>query len=170
MKKALFLDRDGVINIEKDYLYKIEDFEFIDGVFEACRYMQDLGYIIVVITNQSGISRGKYSEDDFAHLTSWMLEKFKCEDIYISHVYHCPHHPDFSGACECRKPNPGMIQQAAKEHNIDLSKSILVGDKNSDIQAGLNAGIGQNYLISTGHKIDKNLYDVKILNNLRELN
>jgi D-glycero-D-manno-heptose 1,7-bisphosphate phosphatase len=169
MKKALFLDRDGVINKEKNYLYKIEDFEFIDGVFETCKYFQDKDYLIIVITNQAGIARGKYSEADFNKLTKWMIQEFSKKNIKISKVYHCPHHPDFTGECECRKPKPKMILDAKKEFDIDLENSILVGDKNSDIEAGLNAGIKEIYLISTGHKIEKNRFDVKILKTLKDL-
>jgi len=169
MNKALFLDRDGVVNKEKNYLYKIEDFEFIDGVFETCRYFQDRGYLIIIITNQAGIARGKYTEEDFEILTKWMIKEFEKENIKISKVYHCPHHPDFSSECECRKPNPGMIQQAKKDFNIDLSQSILVGDKNSDIEAGINARIKINHLVKTGHKIKLNVFGVKILNSLSEL-
>ncbi|MED3778581.1 D-glycero-beta-D-manno-heptose 1,7-bisphosphate 7-phosphatase [Geobacillus stearothermophilus] len=169
MNRALFLDRDGVINVEKEYLYKIEEFEFIDGVFETCRYFQDLGYLIIVITNQAGIARGFYNEEDFKIITDWMLKEFEKEGVKITKVYYCPHHPEFSGECECRKPKPGMILEAQKEFNIDLAKSILVGDKNSDIEAGITAGIGKNYLITTGHKITENRFGVKILHNLREL-
>ena len=169
MNKALFLDRDGVVNKEKNYLYKIEDFEFINGVFETCRYFQDRGYLIIVITNQAGIARGKYTEEDFEILTKWMIKEFNNENIKISKVYHCPHHPDFSGECECRKPKPKMILDAQKEFNIDLKNSILVGDKNSDIEAGIKAGIQNNYLIKTGHEINKNIFNVHILNNLKEL-
>lgn len=169
MNRALFLDRDGVINIEKEYLYKIEEFEFIDGVFETCRYFQDLGYLIIVITNQAGIARGFYNEEDFKIITDWMLKEFEKEGVKITKVYYCPHHPEFSEECECRKPKPGMILEAQKEFNIDLAKSILVGDKNSDIEAGITAGIGKNYLITTGHKIKENRFNVKILHNLREL-
>jgi len=169
MKKALFLDRDGVINKEKNYLYKIEDFEFIDGVFETCRYFQDKGYLIIIITNQAGIDRGKYTEKDYEILTKWMLKEFQKNGVTITKVYHCPHHPDFSGECECRKPKPGMLLQAQKEFNLDLKNSLLVGDKNSDIEAGLNVGIKSNYLITTGHKINENQLDVKTINNLKEL-
>lgn len=169
MNKALFLDRDGVVNKEKDYLYKIEDFEFLDGVFEACQYFQSKGYLIIIITNQAGIARGKYTEDDYKVLTKWMKKEFEKNDIRIAEVYHCPHHPDFSGECDCRKPNTGMILSATKEFDIDLKKSILVGDKMSDIEAGLTAEIGQNYLITTGHNIEKTCkYEFKI-NNLKEL-
>ena len=97
--KALFLDRDGVINKEKDYLYKIEDFEFIDGVFETCQYFQSKGHIIIIITNQAGIARGKYSEKDYEILTEWMKNEFIKKDIKITQVYHCPHHPNYSGEC-----------------------------------------------------------------------
>ncbi|MBD3842389.1 MAG: D-glycero-beta-D-manno-heptose 1,7-bisphosphate 7-phosphatase [Campylobacterales bacterium] len=169
MNKALFLDRDGVINKEKNYLYKKEDFEFIDGVFETCKYFQDRGYLIIIITNQAGIARGKYTEEDFEILTKWMIKEFNNKNIKISKVYHCPHHPDFSGECECRKPKSKMILDAQKEFDIDLENSILVGDKNSDIEAGINAGIHQNYLITTGYKIDKNIFNVKIIDNLQEL-
>ena len=169
MNKALFLDRDGVINKEKNYLYKIEDFEFIDGVFETCKYFQEKGYLIIIITNQAGIARGKYTEDDYQILTDWMIKEFEKKDIKISKVYHCPHHPDFSGECECRKPNPGMILQAKKDFNIDLSQSILVGDKNSDIEAGINAGIKMNYLVETGHEIDENRFNVKIIKSLENI-
>lgn len=169
MNKALFLDRDGVINKEKNYLYKIEDFEFIDGVFETCKYFQDREYLIVIITNQAGIARGKYTEVEYQILTNWMINEFEKKGIKISKVYHCPHHPEFSAECECRKPKPGMILLAQKEFNIDLRQSILVGDKNSDIEAGINAGVGMNYLVETGHEIDENVFGVKVLINLKEL-
>lgn len=169
MNKALFLDRDGVVNKEKNYLYKIEDFEFIDGVFETCKYFQEDGYLIIIITNQAGIARGKYAEEDFEILTGWMTEEFEKQNIKISKIYHCPHHPDYSGECECRKPNIGMLLKAQRDFDIDLSNSILVGDKNSDIEAGINAGISQNYLISTGHYINKNKFGVEILNDCKDL-
>jgi len=152
-QKALFLDRDGVINIEKDYLYKIEDFEFIDGIFELCRYYQSQGYLIVVITNQSGIVRNFYTENDFNILTTWMVNEFLKNGITISKVYHCPRHPDITGDCICRKPNPGMLLEARHEFNIDLSNSILVGDKERDIEAGLNAGLKQTYLFDTSERV-----------------
>jgi len=155
MKKALFLDRDGVINAEKNYLYKIADFEFIEGVFSTCKHFQDKGYLLIIITNQAGIARGKYTEKDFDCLNTWMLKQFSDKGILISKVYYCPHHPEFTGTCHCRKPNPGMIFQAQKEFNLDLSNSILVGDKESDIQAGLNAKVADNILVRSGHPIDE---------------
>ena len=146
MQKALFLDRDGVINTEINYLYKIEDFEFIDGIIELTKYYQSLGYQIFVVTNQSGIARGYYSEEDFSKLTSWMIQEFKKNNINIAKVYHCPHHPTISGECECRKPHAKMLLDADKEFNIDLKNSIIIGDKESDIEAGLNAGLKETYL------------------------
>ncbi len=147
-KPALFLDRDGVINIEKNYLHKKEDFEFIDGIFELCQVYQDKGYLIVVVTNQSGIARGYYSETDFANLSSWMIDAFLSKGIKISHVYHCPHHPDISGECECRKPHPGMLLKAGKELSIDFENSLLVGDSERDIEAAYRAGVKETYLFS----------------------
>lgn len=151
--KALFLDRDGVINVEKDYLHKVEDFEFIDGIFNLCKFYQNQGFIIIVITNQSGISRGFYNETDFEYLTSWMVEEFSKNGVEIKKVYHCPHHPDFSGECSCRKPLPGMLFQAQKEYDIDLKNSVLVGDKERDIEAGLNAGLSETYLFNEANDI-----------------
>lgn len=147
-RPALFLDRDGVINVEKNYLHKIEDFEFIDGIFELCKKYQKLGYKIIVVTNQSGIARGYYNENDFEQLTAWMVEAFREKGIVIDGVYHCPHHPDVSGACSCRKPEPGMLIDAAKEHAIDLANSILVGDSERDIVAAHRVGVKESYLYS----------------------
>ncbi|WP_294966423.1 D-glycero-beta-D-manno-heptose 1,7-bisphosphate 7-phosphatase [Sulfurimonas sp.] len=153
MNKALFLDRDGVINVEKDYIYKIEDFEFIDGIFELCKYYTNLGFLIVVVTNQSGIARNFYTENDFDILTSWMLKEFLSHEIDVKKVYFCPHHPDISGQCTCRKPNPGMLLQASKELEIDLKKSIIIGDKERDILAGINAGLTNTYLFDESNTI-----------------
>lgn len=148
MNKALFLDRDGVINVDKQYVHKKEDFQFIEGVFETCRAFVDLGYLLIVVTNQSGIARGYYSEQDFHQLTDWMTKEFLKENIKINKVYYCPHHVGFTEECDCRKPEPGMVLKAQKDFDINLSQSILVGDKLSDIEAGLAAGVGKNYFIT----------------------
>lgn len=169
MLKAIFLDRDGVINKEKNYVYKVEDFEFIDGIFNVCEHFYKKGYLIFIITNQSGIARKYFSQKDFDNLTRWMIKEFKKKEIKIQKVYFCPHHPEFTGECNCRKPNPGMILKAKNKYNIDLNNSILIGDKNSDIEAGINAGIKNNYLIRTGHKIVSNQFDVPILNNILDI-
>jgi D-glycero-D-manno-heptose 1,7-bisphosphate phosphatase len=151
MKPALFLDRDGVINVEKNYVYRIEDFEFIDGIFELCKTAQDLGYAIVVITNQAGIGRGYYTEADFHHLNDWMVEQFRQRGIHIDGVYFCPFHPtggigEYRRESYDRKPNPGMLLKARNDLDIDLDRSIMVGDKSSDLQAAQNAGIPQKIL------------------------
>jgi D-glycero-D-manno-heptose 1,7-bisphosphate phosphatase len=147
MNKGLFLDRDGVINQEINYLHRIKDVIFIEGIFEICRFYQKNGFQLFIITNQAGIAKGYYSEEDFQNLTDWMNEEFKKEGIQITKVYHCPHHPDITGDCSCRKPHPGMILEAQQEFHLDLSKSILIGDKLSDIEAGQNAGIRCNFYI-----------------------
>jgi D-glycero-D-manno-heptose 1,7-bisphosphate phosphatase len=168
LQKALFLDRDGVINVEVNYLYKIEDFVFIDGIFELCRYYQNLGYIIVVVTNQSGIARGYYTKEDFERLTSWMLKEFEKNGVKISKVYYCPHHPDISGECECRKPKAGMLKEAQAEFNIDLGASVMIGDKERDIEAGLNAGLSETYLFDEESKV-KDSKATKIVNKLEDI-
>lgn len=145
--KALFLDRDGTINIEKNYVYKIDAFKFQPGIFELIRKYQNDGFLIFIITNQSGIARGYFTEKDFHILNDWMLEQFRTNGIKISSVYYCPHHPEITGNCDCRKPLPGMILQAIKQYNISAVNSVLIGDKKRDILAGQNAGIGKNLYI-----------------------
>jgi D-glycero-D-manno-heptose 1,7-bisphosphate phosphatase len=166
--KALFLDRDGVVNIEKDYLYKISDFEFMDGVFDLCKYYADLGYLIFIVTNQSGIARNFYTEADLDILNNWMIKEFKNHGIFISKVYHCPHHPDISGKCRCRKPEPGMILDAKNEFNLDLNHSLIVGDKERDIEAGLNAGVCESYLYDEKNEI-KSSKATKIVSKLNDI-
>jgi D-glycero-D-manno-heptose 1,7-bisphosphate phosphatase len=145
--KALFLDRDGTINVEKNYVYRIVDFEFRNGIFKLVRDFCIRGYLIFVITNQAGIARGFYTEKDFHLLNDWMVDQFRLRGIQITKVYFCPHHPDITGECFCRKPQPGMLLKAMEEYDVDAGASVLVGNKESDIQAGLNAHIGTNYLI-----------------------
>jgi len=158
--KAAFLDRDGVINIDKSYVHKVEDFEFIDGVFEALKFLQDRGYLLIVVTNQSGIGRGYYSEEDFQILTSYMLKELKKNGIDIAKVYHCPHSPD--AKCECRKPAPKMLLDAKKEFDIDMQNSIMIGDKKSDIQVGKNAKVGKTVFIGKDCEAEADLCIQKI--------
>ena len=122
--KTIFLDRDGVINKEINYLHKIEDFEFISGVFETCRYLQHLDYQIIIITNQSGIGRGYFTEIDYQKITKWMLNQFNDNNISILDVIHCPHLP--SDFCNCRKPKPGMFIEAKNKHSINMMKSWII--------------------------------------------
>lgn len=145
-KPALFLDRDGVINIDYGYVFQKEKFDFIDGIFEFVKYFFDKGFEIIIITNQSGIARKYYTESDFQNISKYMFDRFLDNGIKISKIYHCPCHPKFSDNCECRKPKPHMILQANSDFNLDLTSSILVGDSKTDIEAGQKAGIVQNYL------------------------
>jgi D-glycero-D-manno-heptose 1,7-bisphosphate phosphatase len=138
-RPALFLDRDGVVNVDKNYLYRIADFEWMDGVQGLMRHAQQLGYAVVVVTNQSGIGRGYYSEQDFQTLSVWMRQTLAAQGIQVAAVYHCPHAPDQD--CVCRKPRAGMLLQAAAELGLDLAKSVMIGDKESDVEAGLAAGL-----------------------------
>ena len=152
-KKVIFLDRDGVINTEVGYLHRIEDFEFINGVFESCDSFTSIGYEIIIITNQSGISRGYYSLEDFYKVNNWMLSQFSLNKINILDVYFCPHGTEDN--CNCRKPKPGMLIAAKEKHNINMEQSWIIGDKEADIQAAHQAGISNTILVRTGHKIDE---------------
>jgi D-glycero-D-manno-heptose 1,7-bisphosphate phosphatase len=151
--KTIFLDRDGVINKETGYLHKIEDFQFINGVFEACQHYELLGYKIVIVTNQSGISRGYYSEDDFRNITDWMITQFNKNNIQILDTFHCPHSP--ISKCDCRKPKPGMLLEAKKKYNINMLESWMIGDKETDITAAISSGINNTILVKSGHKINE---------------
>lgn len=159
-RKAVFLDRDGVINVDHAYVHKIEDFQFIEGVFEACQYFYEQGYLIVIVTNQSGIGRGYYTEQQFHQLSTWMCQEFKRHDVVISQVYFCPHHPkqalpEYLTDCTCRKPQPGMLNQAIAEFDIDVAQSVMVGDKISDIQAARAAGVNTAILVESGQIFDR---------------
>jgi D-glycero-D-manno-heptose 1,7-bisphosphate phosphatase len=145
--RAAFLDRDGVINIDHGYVARIDDFEFVPGVREAAAQLAAIGMAIVVVTNQAGIGRGMYDEQAFADLTRWMCDRFADAGVPIAAVYHCPHHPTLAqGAlrkvCDCRKPAPGMLLQAARELDLDLDRSAIFGDKCDDMRAGRAAGVG----------------------------
>ena len=145
MQKAVFLDRDGVINVDKSYVYKQEDFEFCEGVFEALHHFKHLGYLLIIVTNQSGIGRGYYREEDFQSLSAWMKQELSHENITIDAIYHCPHAPEVG--CECRKPKSGMFQEAIRDFDIDVRASWMIGDKQSDIEAALGAGIEQTIML-----------------------
>lgn len=168
--KAVFLDRDGIINIDKEYLYKIEEFEFTKNIFDILRSLRKKGYLLFIITNQSGINRGYYNTNDFNILTAWMLERFKQEDIDIVDVKFCPHIS--SDNCNCRKPKTGMIEDILKNHNIDLKASWLIGDKVSDIECGNNIGIDNTILYDSGkYKTTNNCakYIIKDINEVKEI-
>ena len=149
--KAVFLDRDGTINIDKNYLYKIEDFEFLPGAIEGLKILANLGYKLIIITNQSGIARGYYSEDDYKKLESWMNNRLFREGVEITASYHCPHHtlgivPQYRCECNCRKPKLGLFEKAVYEHGIKIDESIAIGDKERDIEIARKYNI-KGYLI-----------------------
>ncbi|MGJ8694378.1 MAG: D-glycero-beta-D-manno-heptose 1,7-bisphosphate 7-phosphatase [Thalassotalea sp.] len=162
LKPAIFLDRDGVINKEINYLHKIEDFEFTQGCISALQKMQASGYLLFIITNQAGIGRGYYTEEDFHTLNTWMLNTLKKNNIHITEVRFCPHHPtngigEYKIDCNCRKPKTGMLKPLIDNYQIDTQKSILIGDKLSDITAGESANISTLILVKSGHKLPEHI-------------
>jgi D-glycero-D-manno-heptose 1,7-bisphosphate phosphatase len=157
MKRAVFLDRDGTINIEKEYLYQAEDFEFIPGATEAIRLLNKADIMVVVVTNQSGVARGYYTEDDVENLHRHIDRELEHCGAHVDAWLYCPHHPSGRGSyalpCNCRKPSPGMLQEAAALHDIDLESSTMIGDKLADIEAGVAAGC-RTILVRTGYGAD----------------
>lgn len=154
MAKAAFLDRDGVINFDHAYVHKIEDFDWVPGVLEAAKTLHDAGYLLVVVTNQSGIGRGYYDETAFQRLTDWMKARFADAGAPLAGVYFCPHHPEkalptYRRRCDCRKPAPGMLLQAAADLRIDLRESLMFGDKAGDMSAGKASGCAERILLGT---------------------
>lgn len=154
-KRAVFIDRDGTINVEKEYLHRPDEFEFIPGAPEAIRLLGEAGFLVVVVTNQSGVARGYYKEEDVRALHRYMDDLLERQGARVDAYYFCPHHPD-NGAgeyrieCTCRKPLPGMLLQAASDLEIDLSSSWMIGDKGVDVEAGLAAGCRAG-LVLTGY-------------------
>ena len=151
--KAIFLDRDGVINVDTGYVHRISDFKFLEGIFELTRAAVTKEYLVFVVTNQAGIGRGYYSEEDFQIVTTWMLARFESEGVEIKKVFFSPYHPvhgigGYKKDDISRKPRPGMLLEAKREFDLDLSSSVLIGDKASDIRAGISAGVGTNLYLS----------------------
>ncbi len=158
MNKAVFLDRDGTINVEKQYLYKIEDFELLPGVIEGLKLLQEAGFLLIIITNQSGIARGYYTEEEFKELNDWMLGELLKRGINIAAVYYCPHLPDarinrYRINCECRKPKLGLYQKAIEEFNIDIVHSWSIGDRKRDCSICEHSEC-HGYLIGTNERSD----------------
>lgn len=147
--KALFLDRDGTINVDYGYVYQPEKFELIEGIVELCQQAQKKGYLIIVITNQSGIARGYYTDDDFHKLNRYMIKLFAEKGVQITDVFYCP---DLEGPR--RKPECGMFIEARDKYNIDMAQSISVGDKERDVEAGKKAAVGKN-LIFNGNNFNE---------------
>ncbi|MFX0104107.1 MAG: D-glycero-beta-D-manno-heptose 1,7-bisphosphate 7-phosphatase [Candidatus Hodarchaeota archaeon] len=171
-KKAVFLDRDGVINKEVNYLSHPEDFEFIKGSIEALKILKQKNYLLIVITNQAGIARGFFTEETLKIIHDKMIRILKQNEIELDDIYYCPHHPEFTGLCDCRKPNPGMILKAKLKHNINLNSSYMVGDTLIDIETGKLAKC-KTVLVLTGYgkkeykKISSIIPDM-IFHNLKE--
>jgi D-glycero-D-manno-heptose 1,7-bisphosphate phosphatase len=151
-RKALFLDRDGVINHEVGYLHAAKDVRWVEGIFDLCQVAAGLGYKLVVVTNQAGIARGMYTEVQYEELTAWMLEEFVKQGVALDAVYFCPFHPEgvgkYKGEHEDRKPGTGMLRRAAKDLQLELGWSVMVGDRCTDMVAANAAGLRQAFLLA----------------------
>lgn len=154
MKRAVFIDRDGTINVEKEYLYLAEEFEFIPGAAQAIRLLNEAGFLVVVVTNQSGVARGYYTEEDVHLLHRYIASRLERDGSTVDAWFYCPHHPAGRGSyalpCRCRKPQPGMLLEAARRFDIDLEASIMIGDKLVDVEAGRAAGC-RTIMVRTGY-------------------
>ena len=155
-RKAAFIDRDGVLNEERAFVHRIEDLVFLPGAVEALRLLKEAGYLLVVVTNQSGIARGLYTESDYLTLTEHMRERLAAAGVTLDAVEYCPHLPDASVEryrveCDCRKPKPGMLRRSIEALDIDPDVSLLVGDRLSDVEAGRAAGISRCFIVRTGY-------------------
>ena len=164
MNKAVFFDRDGTINVEKHYLYQIEEFEFREGAVELLKKYRELGYLLILITNQSGIARGYYSEEDMQKLHEFMQIELRKQNAQFDAIYYCPHHPNgkvekYRMECNCRKPKKGLFEQAIKEWNINAAESIAVGDKERDIIPAKELGM-RGYLVSESGRLENKYYGV----------
>lgn len=153
---AVFVDRDGTINVEEGHVYRTEDFQFIPGTLAALRRLTDVGIRIFIVSNQAGIAKGLYTESDFGVLTRYMLDKMADHGVRISGVLHCPHHPEaailaYRKDCECRKPRAGLLLQVMSREGVSAEASAMIGDKNSDVEAGRAAGVRRTYLVKTGY-------------------
>lgn len=159
-RRAAFIDRDGVLNEERAFVHRAADFALVPGAVEALRALKTAGYLLVVVTNQSGIARGLYSEADYLALAKHMREQLEAEGIVLDAVEYCPHLPDaavdrYRVDCDCRKPKPGMLKRAIEALDIDPLASLLVGDRLSDVQAGRAAAIGRCFLVRTGYPLSE---------------
>ena len=159
--KTIFLDRDGIINKDNSYVYKPDDFEFITGIFDICFYFQSLGYKLIIVTNQSGIARGYFNENQYQKLTNWMLIQFREKNIDILDILHCPHGP--KSECNCRKPKPGLFLNAKIKYNLNMQKSWMIGDSERDIIAANAAGITNTIFLCSRHGLDTNKSKAKFI-------
>jgi D-glycero-D-manno-heptose 1,7-bisphosphate phosphatase len=151
--KALLLDRDGIVNIDHGYAAHPKQIEFVDGIFELCDFFQQRGYLLIIVTNQSGIARGYYTEQQFLTLMEWISSQFLQHGVTLTDTFYCPHHPvsgkgDYLQDCCCRKPQPGMLLDAAQKYQLDLQQSVMLGDHLTDMQAAQRAGVGNRFLFN----------------------
>lgn len=170
MNKAVILDRDGVINEDGSYLYKPEDICFRAGIFDFCRKAKEKGYLLIVATNQSGIARGYYTEDNLLSLNCWMIEQFQKNGVVLDKIYYCPFHPEkgcgkYKADSYDRKPNPGMFLKAQADFGLEMVASLTIGDKDSDMEAGRRAGVGKLLLLPGKYGYTK-LKDVVVVSSL----
>lgn len=145
-RPAAFLDRDGVLNVDHGYVHRLDELDLVPGAAEAVRLMNDAGYLVIVVTNQSGVARGRYSENDVRRFNDELAKRLAAEGARIDAFYYCPHHPEgtiarYRLACDCRKPRPGMLVQAARDFDIDRGRSFLIGDRHGDSEAAAAFGI-----------------------------
>lgn len=157
--KAVFIDRDGTINVDKGYVYKLDDFELIPGTIDALKLLTQAKISIYIVTNQAGIAKGFYSEKDFQLLTSYMINHFEKEKIQIQNILYCPHHPDgvvlqYKQICDCRKPANAHVKEVIDKQELKIENTIFIGDRNSDIEAGRNLGM-RTYLVETGYGLQE---------------
>lgn len=139
--KAIFLDRDGVLNQEMgDYVRRVEDFHILDN-FDALKTLQDRSYLLIIATNQGGLAKGWYTEDELAKMHRLLKEAYQAHGVEITDIFYCPHHPNFTGDCDCRKPKPGLLLQGIEKYNIDPAKSYFIGDRERDMEAAAAAGV-----------------------------
>jgi D-glycero-D-manno-heptose 1,7-bisphosphate phosphatase len=165
--KTIFLDRDGVINKDNKYIYKLDDFEFMTGIFDSCIYFQSLGFKLVIVTNQSGIARGYFNDNQYQELTNWMISQFDEKNINLLDILHCPHGP--KSQCNCRKPKPGMFLNAQIKYNIDMQNSWMIGDSERDIIAANSAGITNTILLSAKDGLEINKSNAKFkINSIKD--
>jgi len=162
---ALFLDRDGVINIDKGYVHQAAECEFVEGIFDLVKRANALGYKVIVVTNQAGIARGYYTEAQFLDFSDWMKNEFSRNQAHIDEIYFCPHHPvhglgQYHIECDCRKPAPGMFLKAQAAFNIDMQASVMVGDNISDLKAAISAKVGHSNLFIS-NSIDRTITEIE---------
>lgn len=167
IRQVLFLDRDGIINVDNHFVFRVEDVVFVEGIFQLCKYFRNRGFEIVVITNQSGVGRGIFSEQELKLVMAYILERFKAEGIEILDYFYCPHIP--TELCKCRKPLPGLFTQAMGKFDVLPENCISIGDRGTDVLAAMGAGIQQNYLLLNNQFGESHVSGPILVNSLNEI-